>query len=155
LDVTNMSSIDSSSIDVINAIELFEHVNGIEKGLEECARVLKPEGKLIISVPFLYPFHADPNDFQRWTETKWHHVLLGMGFEVEKTVIMGRFFTVYGDMVRMFASSMPGLIKKILYIFYPILDCLVWLDQTPFVLKNKILSSYHEGYFIIARRKGK
>lgn len=71
LDVTNMNNIDSNSVDVINAIELFEHVKDIEKGLNECFRVLKKDGVFMLSTPFLFPIHADPFDFQRWTNTKW------------------------------------------------------------------------------------
>jgi len=65
LDVSNMNEIKDESVDVINAIELFEHVEDIEKGLRECHRVLKNDGIMILSVPFLYPIHADPFDFQR------------------------------------------------------------------------------------------
>lgn len=70
LDIAEMKKIKSKSIDLINAIELFEHVGKIDKGLDECLRVLKKGGRLIISAPFLYKIHADPYDFQRWTETK-------------------------------------------------------------------------------------
>lgn len=70
-----MSKIEDESIDVINAIELFEHIEDIEKGLRECNRVLKKNGVMIISVPFLFPIHSDPYDFQRWTEEKWKQEL--------------------------------------------------------------------------------
>jgi SAM-dependent methyltransferase len=66
LDVSDMrGKVADRSLDVVNAMELFEHVERIDRGLEECFRVLKPEGRLLISVPFLYPVHADPFDFQR------------------------------------------------------------------------------------------
>ena len=34
LDVANMEKIESNSIDVVNAIELFEHVQDIDKGIK-------------------------------------------------------------------------------------------------------------------------
>lgn len=70
LDVADMGKIKDESIDVINAIELFEHVEKIQQGLKECYRVLKKDGVMILSTPFLFPIHADPYDFQRWTEEK-------------------------------------------------------------------------------------
>jgi len=70
LNVEDMNNIVTESIDVINAVELFEHVENIEKGLNECYRVLKKNGTMILSAPFLYPIHADPCDFQRWTKEK-------------------------------------------------------------------------------------
>ena len=32
--------------------------------------VLKEDGILILSSPFLFPILSDPYDFQRWTSTK-------------------------------------------------------------------------------------
>lgn len=75
IDVSDMQEIESSSIDVINAIELFEHVRKIDDGLGECYRVLKSGGILIISTPFLFPIHADPFDYQRWTNYKFISLL--------------------------------------------------------------------------------
>jgi len=49
LDVANMKNMGDESIDVINAIELFEHVEDIEKSLDECYRILKKGGIMIIS----------------------------------------------------------------------------------------------------------
>ena len=56
LDVADMNSFSNNSIDFINAIELFEHVKNIEKGLEECYRVLKKDGIMFISAPFYIQF---------------------------------------------------------------------------------------------------
>ena len=56
IDVANMKQIKTGSIDVVNAIELFEHVEQIEKGLKECYRVLKIGGTILISMPFCSPY---------------------------------------------------------------------------------------------------
>lgn len=92
LDVMDMNQISSNSIDVINAIELFEHVENPIKGLRECYRVLKENGVLLISAPFLYHIHADPYDFQRWTNTKWKNELTKLGFKIEKIIVNGQIF---------------------------------------------------------------
>jgi SAM-dependent methyltransferase len=152
LDVANMAVVQAGSIDVVNAIELFEHVDRIEAGIGECRRVLKPGGRFILAVPFLYPVHADPYDYQRWTETRWRQVLTGAGFEVEELVVTGRFFSVWADMAKMFITSRSSLVRKVLYVLYPFLDLLVLLDGTRFVQQNKVLSSFHGGYFIICRK---
>ena len=95
LDVMNMNSIEEASIDVVNAIELFEHVQDVDKGLKECYRVLKYSGTLIISSPFLIHIHADPFDFQRWTYHQWKKKLEEIGFVVMKVIIMGRFSLIF------------------------------------------------------------
>jgi SAM-dependent methyltransferase len=49
------------------ALEVFEHIGNPDKVIIEIERVLKKNGTLIMSVPFLYPLHDEPYDFRRWT----------------------------------------------------------------------------------------
>lgn len=153
LDVCNMSKIEDESIDVINAIELFEHVEKIEQGLKECFRVLKKDEVMILSVPFLFPIHSDPYDFQRWTEEKWKRVLKTIGFDIEKFEIMGRFFTVLADMKKMFVKSMPCILRYVLYLSYPLIDLLVTLGNLNIIKNHPKFGKYHGGYFIIAKKR--
>lgn len=151
-DVSNMHMIETESIDIANAMELFEHVEKIEKGIAECYRVLKKGGKLMMSVPFLFPVHADPYDFQRWTITKWEDVLKNYGFMIEKAEITGRFFTVLSDMNKTLVKSMPFGIRHIGYLSFPFFDLLRKLDKTNRIKNHPKLGKYHGGYFIIAKK---
>jgi SAM-dependent methyltransferase len=54
-------------IDVVVMLEVLEHLFLPGKALHEIARVLRPGGRLLLSVPFLYPVHDAPFDFQRYT----------------------------------------------------------------------------------------
>lgn len=155
LDITNMKEIESNSIDVVNAIELFEHVEEIEKGLKECYRVLKNEGIFIISMPFLAHIHADPYDYQRWTVAKWKTSLTQLEFKIEKFIIMGKYFTFLSESLKYLLRSfetpkMRG--KKLLNLFFPFLNFMICLDNKKFVKRNKILNKYHNGYFIIVKK---
>ncbi|MFA6427528.1 MAG: methyltransferase domain-containing protein [Candidatus Magasanikbacteria bacterium] len=152
MDVAKMDHIESNSIDVINAIELFEHVGDIDNGIRECYRVLKPGGICILSAPFLYPIHSDPFDFQRWTEFKWKNVLSNVGFDLCLFEITGGYFTILGDMVRKFVRSLPAVIRHIFYFFYPFFDVLVKLDNINLVKNSENLKGYHGGYFIICHK---
>lgn len=152
LDVSNMKGVESESIDIILATELFEHVEKPELGLKECLRVLKNGGKLILSVPFLYRIHGDPFDFQRWTEKKWKKELLAAGFKIDELIVMGRYFSVMADNFKMFAWSMPKILRYPLYILFPIFEILALLDQCTCVKNNNILGYFHDGYFIIATK---
>lgn len=152
LDVADMKGVEGGSMDVVNAIELFEHVDRIDSGIRECHRVLSAGGVMLIAVPFLFPVHADPYDFQRWTDTRWRLALQTAGFLVEELVVMGRFFTVWADMARAFIQSRSGLVRKLMYLLLPLLDLLVLLDKTRFVLNDKTLSAFHGGYFIVCRK---
>lgn len=56
------------SLDGVLCLEVLEHVPEPESVLQEIARVLKPGGRAWITMPFLYPLHDAPFDFQRFTE---------------------------------------------------------------------------------------
>jgi len=151
LDITNMEQIESDSIDVINAIELFEHVRDIKKGLKESYRVLKKNGFIFISIPFLFPIHADPFDFQRWTHSKWQIELNIVGFKIHKFIVMGRFYTHLAEMLKVnLKENILG--KKFLRFLLPFLDLIMRFDNKSKVKKNPKLNRYHNGYFIIAQK---
>lgn len=150
LDVSDMGKIKDETIDVINAIELFEHVESPEEGLKECYRVLKIGGHMLISVPFLFPVHGDPFDFQRWTDKKWYAILRKIGFKIIKLEKMGLFFSVLSDMLKMILRSLP-IIKYFIFL-YPILDILQRLDDTKFAKENIPFKDYVQGYFIILEK---
>lgn len=64
-------------IDVVVCLEVIEHVRHPQRMLTEIARVLKPGGRLCLSMPFLYPIHDAPFDFQRFTR-------YGLAREIER-----------------------------------------------------------------------
>jgi SAM-dependent methyltransferase len=56
-----------ASFDTVVLLEVLEHVADAPAVLDEIARVLKPGGRLLLSVPFLYPLHDAPHDYRRYT----------------------------------------------------------------------------------------
>lgn len=57
----------NETIDVVTMFEIIEHLHAPTDAIQEAYRVLKPGGIIWISVPFLYPVHDAPYDFQRLT----------------------------------------------------------------------------------------
>ncbi len=53
--------------DTVVLLQVLEHVPRPWKVVEECARVCKPGGFLLASVPFLFPHHPSPKDYYRYT----------------------------------------------------------------------------------------
>lgn len=72
----------SESIDTVLLLEVLEHLPDPDRALGEIARVLHPSGRLVLSVPFLYPIHDAPFDFQRYTEFGLRNVLKRAGLVV-------------------------------------------------------------------------
>jgi len=70
------------SIDAVVCLEVLEHVRHPQAALAEFARVLKPGGAMLFSMPFLYPIHDAPHDFQRLTQYGLRRDLDLAGFEI-------------------------------------------------------------------------
>ena len=86
------------SIDGFLLCEVLEHLEHPEAVLEEALRLLRKDGKGWITVPFLYQVHADPHDYQRWTETKLRQVLSEIGFAEIEIQPMGGVWAVIHDL---------------------------------------------------------
>lgn len=54
-------------VDTVIVLEVMEHLRHPMEALHEISRVLRPQGKVLLSIPFLYPIHDAPYDYQRLT----------------------------------------------------------------------------------------
>lgn len=70
-------------LDAVIILEVVEHLRCPREALSEAARVLKPGGRLLLSMPFLYPIHDAPHDYQRYTRHGLERELEAVGLRVE------------------------------------------------------------------------
>jgi SAM-dependent methyltransferase len=56
-----------ASFDSVLLLDVLEHLAEPEVALREAYRVLKSEGRLLVTIPFAYPLHDQPHDYQRFT----------------------------------------------------------------------------------------
>lgn len=59
--------IESASYDTVLLTDVLEHVYRPHQLMAEIARVLTPNGKLILAMPFFYWVHEAPHDYARYT----------------------------------------------------------------------------------------
>lgn len=70
--------------DSIISNQVFEHVFEPDIFLLEIKRVLKPKGKLLLTVPFAWDEHEQPNDFARYSSFGIKYQLEKNGFKIIK-----------------------------------------------------------------------
>jgi SAM-dependent methyltransferase len=70
-----------ASFDVVFSTEVLEHLFNYDEILPELRRVLRPNGKLFITTPFLWPEHEKPYDYARYTSFGLKALLEKHGFE--------------------------------------------------------------------------
>ncbi len=73
---------EDESFDTIFCNAVLEHTPAIDKVMQEFARVTVPGGRIIVAVPFLQPFHADPWDYRRFTQVGMEELGTDNGLEV-------------------------------------------------------------------------
>jgi len=78
-----------SSIDNVLLLDVMEHLPCPKKALSEIRRVLVPHGRVSIQVPFIYPIHDAPLDFQRWTVFGLRRLAEECGFSVAEEHVYG------------------------------------------------------------------
>jgi SAM-dependent methyltransferase len=68
------------SFDLVICTEVLEHVENPRQAVEEIRRILKPNGTLLATTPFIVPYHPDPTDYWRMTPEAWRSVLRDWSF---------------------------------------------------------------------------
>jgi SAM-dependent methyltransferase len=108
---------------------VLEHVYDPEASIAEASRVLEVGGFAYMSVPFMYPFHASPDDFTRWTTEGMERICARHGLKViEKGVRAGPFSVVVLWLAYVLASLFCfgnkrlywTLVNVFLILFFPI-----------------------------------
>jgi SAM-dependent methyltransferase len=144
-DASNIPVADDS-YDIAIAGELLEHVPDPILVLKEARRLLKPGGKLIATVPFLYPIHADPHDFGRYTDYYWEKAAEKAGFKDVKIERHGSMFAVLALMIQHFFRA-KGISWRPLQI--PLVKFFMWLDSRTSAVLLKLWTT---GYGIILEK---
>lgn len=148
MDITNMDKISSNSIDVIFCMEVLEHVKEPLKACSEIFRVLKPNGLLIGSTPFMLGIHDSPFDYYRYT----YYGIKEIFKDFEQIEICKRnkyFHTLYTLVLRLYVVSSERD-KRIMTIVFPFI--LVAYPAIWFL--DKLISSNDitTGYFFIFKK---
>lgn len=96
---TDMAPIAAESYDTVLCSEVLEHVDQPWLAVAEIARVLRPGGTLILSVPFLSRLHEEPNDYYRYTRHGLRSLLDATGLQVLEVEPTGSIASFLGHQV--------------------------------------------------------
>jgi 2-polyprenyl-3-methyl-5-hydroxy-6-metoxy-1,4-benzoquinol methylase len=84
------------SVDVVICLDVLEHVYNSDSVVNELYRVLKVDGVLLVSIPFIYREHEMPNDYYRYTSSCIKKYLKLSFFNDIKLMKIGNaWFTIY------------------------------------------------------------
>jgi len=146
--------VEADRYDAVISLNTFEHVYDLPGAFAEIRRILKPAGRLIFIVPFIFGVHGHPDDYLRGTPSFWKKTLDVQGFgEVEiETMNWGPFSTA--SMV----SGLPGPFKSLRRNLALLMDVIYFARRhgqgvTSCVEQDAPICSTPIGYFIQAMRR--
>ncbi len=122
------------AIDSAMATEVLEHCPRPGSLLKEAYRVLKPEGILFLTVPFIWPLHDVPSDQFRYTPFSLHRLLGDVGFCDVRVSALGGWDASLAQMIGLWARRRPmGELRRLVIsaCAIPVVKYLVRKDVTP------------------------
>jgi SAM-dependent methyltransferase len=141
--------------DIAILAEVLEHVNTPYEALVEAFRVLKPGGKLIITTPFMYHVHGDPQDFARYTGYWYQENLAKAEFQQIDVRGQGGFWGVVANIAKIWRYNLAkdsrlGGIR--LFIANKFVDSFIKkaLSSDDYYTSHKVLGSFTTGFGVIA-----
>lgn len=133
-----------SSVDCAMATEVLEHCPDPLAVLREIARVLRPGGQLLITVPFLWPLHDAPYDEHRYTPYALDRLLRDAGFTDAQVRANGGWDASLGQMIGLWVirRPLPRPLRAVLkHLTRPIVWYLLRRDRVPAELDWNMITS--------------
>jgi len=106
--------------DTVYCNAVLEHTPRLDEVMVDLIRVLRSGGHLIVGIPFLQPFHADPWDFRRFTQMGIEELGTRHGLKVKATLPVHTITQTLGWIAWEWAVEKGGWRKAVTY-------PLVWL----------------------------
>jgi len=89
------------SFDVVLSTQVLEHLPDPELALKEAVRVLRKGGRLILTVPGVWPTHEAPHDFWRFTRYGLSRLLEKHNIAFDELRALGKLWATLGQMTNL------------------------------------------------------
>ena len=107
-DLTKDLPFANASFDSIILSDVLEHIPTPERLWGEMARLLRPGGNLLLSVPFFYWLHEEPHDYYRYTKYALRRFAEATGFDILLIKELGGAPEIMVDILSKFISRVES-----------------------------------------------
>lgn len=122
-----------NSYDVILSTQVLEHIKNPQFYLAESKRLLKENGLFIVSTHGIWPYHAFPSDYNRWTKTGLEEEVRKQGFKLVRSYsILGPFASVIQFEMLLIAEKLIRLKVMGRFLLAPLSlfgNVLIWIED--------------------------
>lgn len=148
-DLTKPIPLRPESTDIVFLSNTLEHMPYGDAILGECYRILKFDGIIIGTVPFISPIHQAPYDFHRYTSYMLELLLKDAGFSNIEITAIGKPIQLYLNLQDALFPHLPKTPSMKLYRF---IERALYVMFRPFALKGKENNFFCQGYGFIAKK---
>ncbi len=110
-----------NEFDIVLSSQVLEHVENVDKYLNECRRVLKTDGLLILSTHGTWQYHSHPVDVQRWTSYGLKKLITGYGFNIKEFIpVLGQLALTSQLRLTFYYSFVKEIFTPLKILYYPL-----------------------------------
>lgn len=141
---------EDETFDSIVSFQVLEHVEDETLFLQEIKRVLKRNGTLMLTIPFMWEEHEVPYDFRRYTSYGLKKLFEDMGFEILKHEKLGAKNSFFLQQINTYLRKFR--VKKFVFLSIPLISISNMLGELCDYLPT-INKSIYGGHLIILNKK--
>ena len=147
LDLTKKLKIKKKTFQNVILMNVLEHLPDLNNVFKEIYKILKINGNLIGSTPFIYQVHGAPFDYQRFTKDFFYKTFSKRKYKsiIIKPLGFGPLVASYG-LIRTYLRFFP-ILKELLLILCYLFDFIIQI-----FVKTKLEEIYPVGYFFIIKK---
>lgn len=151
-----------NEFDALISTQVLEHTAKITETVSEIRRVVKNNGLIFISAPFVFPIHGAPYDYYRFS--KYGLLEIFKGFEFIEITPLNGFINTHLRLVNIFLNNIP-FSKYFLFPVFFINNILAILSDNVFkivlnlfgkkgrIIYNNVYMGMPENYVVVLRNK--
>lgn len=127
---------EDASFDSALCNAVLEHIEDAERGIAELARVVRSGGHVVVTVPFLQPYHACPGDYRRYTADGLVQLGQNAGLELVQVLPVHSVAQTIGWILWEYAREKGGRLRKAAAWLIAFVVTRLWNATDPTVLNN-------------------
>tara|TARA_B100000787_G_scaffold64880_1_gene47619 strand:- start:142 stop:804 length:663 start_codon:yes stop_codon:yes gene_type:complete len=146
LDLTKNLKLKKNIFDNVIIFNVLEHLPNTENAFHQINNILKKNGILVGSTPFIYQVHGAPNDYFRFTKDFFYENLKKKFVKINvKPLGYGPFIASF-SLINPYLKFFP-IFKELILVLSFILDSLIQI-----FVKTKLSEIYPIGFFFIIKK---
>ena len=151
-DLTKKLPFDECSFDTIIMSSVLEHIPEPALLWAEVARILRPNGRILMDTPFYYPLHEIPHDYYRYSSYALRRFAELHGFEVLQLEAIGGTPEILADIIAKHTQFIPviGALVSGITQWFVLMFTRTSIGQK---FSDKSSERFPLGYFMVAEKK--